>query len=132
MRILGLVLTLGLLLGLSAYAMSSIDKQDSTKHGTGVSVLPGGIVVPDTDPQATPTPGGAPGGPLDAARTVACATDAQSLRAAEEQYKVLNDRYADVATLVSQQALAAPSTLYRVVSDDGFASYHLVGLTGCP
>ena len=129
MRILGLVLTLGLLLGLSAYVMSSIDKQDPTKHGAGVTVLPGGIVVPGSDPGGAQTSGG---GPLDAARTVACATEAQSLRDAEEQYHALHDRYADVATLVADQAVVRASTLYRVDSGDGFATYRLVGLTGCP
>ena len=67
-----------------------------------------------------------------AARTAACATEAQSLRDAEEQYHALHDRYADVATLVADQAVVRASTLYRVDSGDGFATYRLVGLTGCP
>ena len=117
------------MLGLSVYVMDPVNKQEPTKHGTGVQVLPGGIVVPDANP-----PGAAPsaGGPLDAARTVACATDAQSLRDAEDQYKVLNGRYADLPTLVSDQSPARPSTLYRVESADGFATYQLVGPAAAP
>ena len=85
------------------------------------------MVPPDDGPAVVPSGG------VSAAQTVACATTSEALRTAEDSYKVLNDHYADLPTLISAGMLRAPTTeLYRIESTDGFATYHLVGEHGCP
>jgi hypothetical protein len=129
MRLLSVLLGVGLVLGLSAYVVSRVNdqgKQASTS--VGVRVRPGGVVEP-----APESPMTAEGGALDAARTVACATTAQTLRDAEESYRTLNGSYADLPTLVQSGTIRAPSEeLYRLTSADGFATFRLVGQHGCP
>jgi hypothetical protein len=128
-RLLSVLLGVGLMLGLTVFVMDRVNQQEqSTAKAVGVQVLPGGIVVPpDSDPEVVPSGG------VSAAQTVACATTAQALRTAEDAYKVLNGRYADLPTLVTAGMLRAPSTeLYRIESTDGFATFRLVGEHGCP
>ncbi len=129
MRLLGLLLGVGLVLGLSAYVVSRVDDQgEQASTSAGVRVRPGGVVEPVPESPTT-----APGGPIDAARTVACATTAQSLRDAEESYRLLNGSYADLPTLIQSGTIRAPSEeLYRIASTDGFATFRLVGEHGCP
>ena len=82
---------------------------------------------------AAPSPTTALGGALDAARTVACATTAQTLRDAEESYRTLNGSYVDLPTLIQSGTIRAPSEeLYRIDSTNGFATFRLVGQHGCP
>jgi hypothetical protein len=129
MRLLGLLLGVGLVLGLSAYVVSRVNAQgEQASTSAGVRVRPGGVVEPAP---GSPTTG--PGGPIDAARTVACATTAQTLRDAEETYRLLNGSYADLPTLIQSGTIRAPSEeLYRIASTDGFATFRLVGEHGCP
>jgi hypothetical protein len=83
-------------------------------------------------PQSNP-PEVVAGGAIDAARTVACASAAQALRSAEDRYQVLNGKYADLPTLVAEQLVRTPDqSLYRIESTDGFATFTLVGQSGCP
>ncbi len=129
MRLLSVLLGVGLMLGLSVYVMDRVNQQEkATAKQVGVSVLPGGIVVPPNDPPAV-----APTGAIDAAHTVACATASESLRTAEDGYKILNGKYADLPTLVSSGTLRQPSVpLYRIESSDGYQTFKLVGQQGCP
>lgn len=129
MRLLGVLLGVGLVLGLSAYAAGRVsDQGERASTSVGVRVRPGGVVEPASESPTTAT-----GGALDAARTVACATTAQTLRDAEESYRVLNGRYADIPTLVQSGSIRVPAEeLYRVESSDGFVTYRLVGQHGCP
>lgn len=129
MRLLGVLLGVGLVLGLSAYLVSRVNDQgQQTSTSAGVRVGPGGVVAP-----APTSPTTAQGGALDAARTVACATTAQTLRDAEETYRTLNGSYADLPTLVQSGTIRAPSTeLYRITSTDGFSTFRLAGEHGCP
>jgi hypothetical protein len=128
-RLLGVLLSIGLVLGLTVFVMDKVNQQEQkTAKDVGVRVLPGGIVVPDSD-----APVVAGGGAVDPAQTVACATTAQSLRTAEESYHVLNGVYADLPTLVSSGTIRQPSTvLYKIESTDGYATFKLVGQAGCP
>lgn len=129
MRLLGVLLGVGLVLGLSAYVVSRVNDQGkATSTPVGVRVRPGGVVEPAAGSAAT-----AQGGALDAARTVACATTAQTLRDAEESYRTINGSYADLPTLVQSGTIRAPSEdLYRIASTDGFSTFRLVGRHGCP
>ena len=129
MRLLGVLLSIGLVLGLTLYVMDQVNRQEQkTTKDVGVRVMPGGIVVPGTDPAAV-----SGGGAVDPAKTVACATNAQSLRSAEDSYQALNGKYADLPTLVSAEIIHQPSTvLYTIESTDGFATFKLVGQAGCP
>ncbi len=129
MRLLGILLGVGLALGLSAYVVSRVDDSGGqTVRSAGVDVTPGGVVTP-----ATGSPTTAEGGAPDAALTVACATTAQTIRTAEETYRLLNGRYADLPTLVQAGNLrASPDGSYRVDSVDGFVTFRLVGQHGCP
>jgi hypothetical protein len=128
-RLLSVLLGVGLVLGLTIFVMDKVNQQEKTAAGqVGVQVLPGGIVVPPDNP-----PEVVAGGGIDAARTVECATTATALRGAEDNYKILNGKYADLATLVSSGSVRAPSSeLYRIESSDGFATFRLVGENGCP
>ena len=119
----------GLVLGLSAYVVSRVNDQgEQASTSVGVRVRPGGVVEPVAGSPTT-----AQGGPLDAARTVACATAAQTLRDAEESYRTLNGSYVDLPTLVQSATIRAPSEeLYAIASTDGFATFRLVGQHGCP
>ena len=129
MRLLGLLLGVGLALGLTLFVMGKVDSQTkATAKAAGVTVLPGGIVVPPPD-GAAPSGGNA----VHAARTVACASASLALRTAEDTYQVSNGRYADLATLVSSGTIRAPSpSLYTITSTDSYATYRLVGQQGCP
>lgn len=129
MRLLGVLLSIGLVLGLTVFVMDKVNEQEQkTAKDVGVRVLPGGVVVPDTDAPAV-----SGGGAIAPADTVACATAAQTTRDAEESYHVLNGRYADLPTLVSSGTIRQPSTvLYTIESTDGFATFKLVGQAGCP
>ena len=93
MRLLGVLLGVGLVVGLAAFVVDRVN--DETKMSVPIEVGPGGEVTPAAESGAT-----AEGGAPDAAQTVACATTAQSLRDAEETYQLLNGSYADLATLV--------------------------------
>jgi hypothetical protein len=129
-RLLSVLLGIGLVLGLTVFVVDKMgDEGKKTNDELAVKVLPGGIVAPNTDP-----PGGASsGGAVAAANTVACATAAQALRSAEEQYQVLNGKYADLPTLVAAKILRAQTRpLYTIESTDGFATFTLVGQSGCP
>jgi hypothetical protein len=130
MRLVSIVLGVGLVLGLTVFVMDRVDRQGSdAAKDVGVRVLPGGIVVPPGDRPAVAAPTGA----IDAAETVACASTAQALRAAEDRYQVLNGHYADSATLVSSGTIRAEAKpRYRIESADGFTTYRLVGQNGCP
>ncbi len=130
MRLLSVLLGVGLVLGLTVFVVSTTgDEGKQANRDVAVSLLPGGIVVPNTDPPGAASSGGA----VDAAKTVACASAAQTLRGAEDQYQVLNGKYADLPTLVAAGSLRDPSqTLYAIASTDGFATYTLVGQSGCP
>ena len=129
MRLLGVLLGVGLVLGLTVLVMDKVNQQDQkTARDVGVRVLPGGIVVPPADGPAVVS-----GGAVGAAETVACATTAQSLRGAEDAYQALIGRYADLATLAQSGTLRAPaSALYTIESSDGFTTFRLVGRHGCP
>src|SRR3977135_3744093 len=129
MRLLGVLLGVGLVLGLSAYVVSRVNDQgQQPSPSAGVRVGPGGVVEP-----AAPSPTTALGGALDAARTVACATTAHTLRDPEESYRTLNGSYVDLPTLIQSGTIRAPSEeLYRIDSTDGFATFRLVGRHGCP
>ncbi|MGZ4756134.1 MAG: hypothetical protein ACXVKA_09930 [Acidimicrobiia bacterium] len=129
MRLLGVLLSVGLVLGLTLYVIDRVNEQEQkTSEKVGVRLLPGGIVVPDT--------GGAPvagAGAVGPAMTVACATDAQALRTAEDTYQAVNNHYADLPTLIAAGTIRKPSeNLYTITSTDGFVTYHLVGQNGCP
>ena len=130
MRLLSVLLGVGLVLGLTAFVCTRMgDEGKKANHDLAVKVMPGGIVVPNTDPPDAASSGGA----VDAANTVACASAAQALRSAEEQYQILNGKYADLPTLVAAKLLRAPGrTLYTIESTDGFATFTLVGQSGCP
>ncbi len=129
MRLLGVLLGVGLALGLTVFVVGKVDAQGkATAKGVGVTVLPGGVVAPAAD-----SPAVASGNAVSSAQTVACASQAQALRAAEDQYRAVNDKYADVATLVSSGTIRAlDQPLYTISSTDGFATYHLAGQHGCP
>ncbi|MCI4355124.1 MAG: hypothetical protein L3K06_07150 [Thermoplasmata archaeon] len=129
MRLLGVLLSVGLVLGLTVYVIDRVNAQEQkTSEKVGVRLLPGGIVVPDSD-----SPVVAGGGAVDSAQTVACATTSQSLRTAEDTYQAVNNHYADLPTLIAAGTIRKPSkNLYTIASTDGFVSYHLVGQNGCP
>jgi hypothetical protein len=129
MRLLGVLLGVGLVVGLSAFVVSRVTDQGAgTTPPVGVTVGPGGEVRPASEGGAT-----AEGGAPDAAQTVACATTARSLRDAEESYRVLNGSYADLATLVQSGTIRAPAQdLYGIESGDGFTTFRLIGRHGCP
>jgi hypothetical protein len=129
MRLLGLLLGVGLALGLTLFVMGKVDSQSkATAKQAGVTVLPGGIVVPAPDGAAA-----SGGNAVDAAHTVACASASQALRTAEDTYQATNGRYADLATLVSSGTIRPPSqSLYTIASSDSYATYRLVGQQGCP
>jgi hypothetical protein len=128
-RLLSVLLGVGLVLGLTVFVVDKMgDEGKQANHDLAVHVLPGGIVVPNTDPPAV-----ADGGAVDAAKTVACAGAAQALRGAEDQYQALNGTYADLPTLVAAGTIRQPSPdLYTITSTDGFATFKLVGQAGCP
>jgi len=128
-RLLGLLLGVGLALGLTVFVVGKVDAQGkATAKGVGVTVLPGGVVAAAPD-----SPAVASGNATTAAQTVACATESQALRTAEDSYHLLNGNYADLATLVRSDTIRAPAqALYAISSTDGFASYHLAGQHGCP
>jgi hypothetical protein len=128
-RLLGLLLGVGLVLGLTVFVMGKLDDQGkATAKSVGVTVLPGGVVVPAPD-----SPAVASGNAVSSALTVACASQAQALRGAEDQYQTLNGKYADVATLVSSGTIRPlAKALYAISSTDGFATYQLKGQQGCP
>jgi hypothetical protein len=128
-RLLSVLLGVGLVLGLTVFVVDKMGGEGAkANNDVAVDVLPGGIVVPKSDPPAVGS-----GGSVDAAQTVACAGAAQALRAAEEQYQVLNGKFADLPTLVAAGTIRPPSQdLYAVTSTDGFATYKLVGQAGCP
>jgi hypothetical protein len=129
MRLLGVLLGVALVVGLAAYASTWVnDMNDETKMSVPIEVGPGGEVTPAAQGGAT-----AGGGAPDAAQTVACATTAQSLREAEESYKLLNGSYADLDTLVGSGTIRAlAEDLYGIESSDGFTTFRLVGRHGCP
>ncbi len=129
MRLLGVLLAVGLLVGLGALAMTRAS-EEGTKivDKMPVTVGPGGEVTPAAESGST-----AEGGAPDAAQTVACATTAQSLRDAEESYKLLNGSYADLDTLVGSGTIRAPAEdRYGIESSDGFTTFRLIGRNGCP
>lgn len=129
MRLLSVLLGVGLVLGLTLYVMDKVgDEGHRASRDVAVDVLPGGIVVPKNEPPQVQA-----GGAIDAARTVACATAAQTLRAAEDQYQALNGSYADAATLVAAGVLrGVTDSQYTIESTDGWATFRLVGQAGCP
>jgi hypothetical protein len=128
-RLLSVLLGVGLVLGLTVFVVDAMgDEGTQANDDVAVRVMPGGIVVPNTD-----APGAAPGGAVEAANTAACATTAQILRDAEERYQVLNGTYADLPTLVAAGMVREPSeSLYLIESTDGWATFTLVGQSGCP
>jgi hypothetical protein len=128
-RLLSVLLGVGLVLGLTVFVVDKMgDEGAKTNQDVGVQVLPGGIVVPQKDPPAL-----SGGGAVDAANTVACATAAQALRGAEEQYQALNGKFADLPTLISSGTIRNPDhDLYAIASTDGYATFTLVGKAGCP
>lgn len=130
MRLLSVLLGVGLVLGLTVFVMDRVNQEEHTAvKNVGVRVLPGGIVIPPPDSPAVVAPTGA----IDAAQTVACASTAQALRGAEDNFQALNGHYADYPTLVSGGIIrAAANPLYRIESVDGYETYKLVGQNGCP
>src|SRR4051794_3713461 len=120
MRLLGILLGVGLVLGLSALVVTRVtDTNEQSKVRVPIKVGPGGDVTPAADSGST-----AEVGAIDAAQTVACATTAQTLRDAEESYRTLNGSYADLAMLVQSATIRAPQRdLYRIESSDGFTTF---------
>lgn len=82
MRLLGLLPVVGPALGLTRFVTDEIDSPSrATAEAAGVTALPGGVVVPATGGAETSGGAAASGGnALDAARTVAGATESQALR----------------------------------------------------
>jgi hypothetical protein len=118
-----------LVLGLSAFVVTRVtDLNEESKMLIPIKVGPDGEVTLDAERDTT-----AEGGATDAAQTVVCATTAQTLRAAEESYRLLNGRYADLPTLIASGTIRAPAEdLYAIESDDGYTTFRLVGRPGCP
>ena len=121
MRLLGLLLGVGLALGLTLFVMDKVDSQSqATAKAAGVTVLPGGIVVPASG-GATASGGDA----VDAARTVACATMSQAL-APPGHLPVVERSLRGPRDLVSSGTIRSPSqSLYTITSTVGFATFRL-------
>jgi hypothetical protein len=100
-RLLGVLLTVGIALGLSAYVADRVG-------GEQRAALPAG-------PHAAAVPQPA----IPAARASACAADTAVLGTAEEAYKALHGRYADVPTIVAAGVLRSAPAVTVTVAPDG-------------
>lgn len=115
MRVLALLLGAALVLGLALFAVDKVNEPGpSPAERSGLDV------------------GAAPAPVSEAGRIAECDQAARDIRGAEEAYRTLYSRYADLPTLVQAGNLTQVTAFYTVESTDGWATYRLVGQGGCP
>jgi hypothetical protein len=112
-RLLGVLLAIGIALGLTAYVADRVGSEQRAALPT-VPTEPGAVADP-----AQPA--------IPAARAAACAAERQVVAAAEEAYRAVQGRYADLPTVLAAGYLRAlPAAVTVTVADDG-GSYAVGG-----
>lgn len=117
MRLLGVLLAVGLVFGLSVYAVTRVD--DGGPTGGVPSVLTSGT-------------GSAASTPVQRADLAACAAESAVLGTAEEAYFAVNGRYGAGPALVAARSLRSLPTLHRIDVPADAGAFTIVGLGGCP
>ena len=130
MRLLSVLLGVGLVIGLMVFVMDKVnDEGTKTNHDVAVKVLPGGVVVPAAGPGR---------GPAAAGRsTRRRPSPARAPRARCGPPRTSTRRSTGSSPTCRPSSPPGPirqpsQDLYVIASTDGYATFKLVGKTGCP